>query len=56
MGGGKNPAERPSKICPVCGKPFNWRKSWRNTWESVIYCSDRCRERRSHKSVVTGHK
>ena len=43
FGGGKKPSERPSKICPVCGKPFTWRKAWRNNWDSVIYCSDRCR-------------
>tara|TARA_B000000441_G_C21439008_1_gene175459 strand:- start:359 stop:511 length:153 start_codon:yes stop_codon:yes gene_type:complete len=33
----------PSKICPVCGFSFNWRKKWRNTWEDVIYCSERCK-------------
>ncbi|MGC6412264.1 MAG: DUF2256 domain-containing protein [Candidatus Puniceispirillaceae bacterium] len=33
----------PSKICPVCDKPFNWRKKWARDWENVIYCSERCR-------------
>jgi hypothetical protein len=33
----------PSKICPVCQRPFNWRKKWARDWEQVIYCSDRCR-------------
>ncbi|WP_071820844.1 DUF2256 domain-containing protein [Parasynechococcus marenigrum] len=33
----------PSKICPVCERPFQWRKAWRNNWDSVIYCSERCR-------------
>jgi hypothetical protein len=42
-GGGKNPSQRPSKICPVCQRPFAWRKAWRNNWENVVYCSDRCR-------------
>ena len=43
MGGGKKPSERPHKICPVCGRPFAWRKKWERDWESVIYCSDNCR-------------
>ncbi len=43
FGGGRKPSERPTKICPVCGLPFAWRKSWRNNWEGVIYCSDQCR-------------
>jgi hypothetical protein len=51
MGGGKTPSERPSKTCPVCGKPFTWRKSWRNTWDDVIYCSDRCRAARKGREV-----
>jgi hypothetical protein len=33
----------PSKTCPVCARPFAWRKKWRNTWDQVIYCSERCR-------------
>lgn len=33
----------PSKDCPVCGRPFSWRKKWAVDWEDVIYCSDRCR-------------
>ncbi|MBE1300390.1 MAG: DUF2256 domain-containing protein [Alteromonadaceae bacterium] len=32
----------PSKVCPVCERPFNWRKKWRNNWENVKYCSKRC--------------
>ncbi len=46
FGGGKKPSERPSKICPVCGLPFTWRKAWRNNWDNVIYCSDKCRAMR----------
>ncbi|MDR7898066.1 DUF2256 domain-containing protein [Thermosynechococcus sp. JY1334] len=37
----------PSKICLVCGRPFQWRKKWANCWEEVRYCSERCRRRRS---------
>jgi hypothetical protein len=46
FGGGKKPSDRPSKICPTCQKPFTWRKAWKNNWDSVIYCSDRCRSNR----------
>ncbi|MCX5960833.1 MAG: DUF2256 domain-containing protein [Cyanobacteria bacterium] len=24
-----------SKICPVCGRVFQWRKEWRNVWRNV---------------------
>ncbi|MEM0931809.1 MAG: DUF2256 domain-containing protein [Bacteroidota bacterium] len=34
----------PTKICAVCGKPFAWRKKWERNWESVKYCSQRCRK------------
>ncbi|MDR5638972.1 MULTISPECIES: DUF2256 domain-containing protein [unclassified Thermosynechococcus] len=37
----------PSKICLICGRPFQWRKKWANCWEEVKYCSERCRRRRS---------
>lgn len=36
-------SELPSKICLTCGKPFAWRKKWERDWESVKYCSERCR-------------
>jgi hypothetical protein len=36
-------ADLPYKICPTCKRPFSWRKAWERTWETVIYCSDRCR-------------
>ena len=46
----------PTKVCPVCERPFQWRKAWRNNWESVIYCSDRCRKRKnSIKSQTADH-
>ncbi len=32
-----------SKICPVCDRPFNWRKKWERDWDNVLYCSKRCR-------------
>ncbi|WP_413786899.1 DUF2256 domain-containing protein [Psychrobacter urativorans] len=30
------------KICPVCQRPFSWRKKWEKDWEQVIYCSEKC--------------
>ncbi|WP_081724662.1 DUF2256 domain-containing protein [Asticcacaulis sp. YBE204] len=33
----------PTKICPVCGWPFTWRKKWKAVWNDVKYCSDVCR-------------
>jgi hypothetical protein len=34
----------PSKICPVCGFSFSWRKKWEKNWDEVVYCSQRCRQ------------
>ncbi|MEC8223882.1 MAG: DUF2256 domain-containing protein [SAR324 cluster bacterium] len=44
----KQKSELPEKTCPVCQRPFKWRKKWRMNWDRVIYCSERCR--RSSKS------
>jgi hypothetical protein len=33
----------PEKTCPVCDRPFAWRKKWARDWDNVIYCSERCR-------------
>ncbi|MEE2826109.1 MAG: DUF2256 domain-containing protein [Planctomycetota bacterium] len=38
---------RPEKICPVCGRPFQWRKKWSRSWSEVKYCSARCRRNQS---------
>ncbi|MEM8885055.1 MAG: DUF2256 and DUF3253 domain-containing protein [Planctomycetota bacterium] len=35
-----------SKVCPVCGRRFAWRKKWARSWSSVRYCSERCRSRK----------
>lgn len=37
-------AELPTKICATCGLPFTWRKKWARDWDSVRFCSDRCRK------------
>jgi hypothetical protein len=36
-------SDMPEKVCAVCGRPFTWRKKWRSNWDSVVYCSERCR-------------
>ncbi|PQB04989.1 DUF2256 domain-containing protein [Aureitalea marina] len=35
------------KICPVCNRPFSWRKKWEKNWDMVKYCSQRCRRNKS---------
>ncbi len=36
----------PSKPCAACGRTMTWRKAWARNWESVRYCSERCRRTR----------
>jgi hypothetical protein len=36
-------SDLPAKTCPVCERPFVWRKKWARDWDNVIYCSDACR-------------
>jgi len=36
-------ADRPTRLCACCGRPFQWRRKWKRVWEEVRYCSDRCR-------------
>ncbi|WP_461444006.1 DUF2256 domain-containing protein [Maribacter sp.] len=33
----------PEKICPVCDRPFSWRKKWEKNWTDVTNCSEKCR-------------
>lgn len=33
----------PEKICAACGLSFRWRKKWQRCWDSVRYCSVRCK-------------
>ncbi|MCX2978630.1 DUF2256 domain-containing protein [Candidatus Marimicrobium litorale] len=37
----------PSKICPVCQRPFSWRRKWQRDWHEVRYCSKRCKQSRN---------
>jgi hypothetical protein len=45
----KQKSEFPEKLCPVCGLAFKWRKKWERNWDSVVYCSDRCRMNKNTK-------
>lgn len=47
------PSDRPTKVCPVCGRPFQWRRKWKQVWDEVRYCSERCRRQRNKVSVAT---
>ena len=42
----------PQKTCPVCQRPFTWRKKWEKDWEQVIYCSERCRRSKSKNDQI----
>jgi hypothetical protein len=33
----------PARTCEVCRRPFEWRRKWARVWETVKYCSVRCR-------------
>ncbi|WP_072863919.1 DUF2256 domain-containing protein [Arenibacter palladensis] len=41
-------SDLPIKICPVCKRPFAWRKKWKENWEDVKYCSERCRRNKNN--------
>lgn len=43
-------ADLPTKTCEACGRIFAWRKKWRDDWNEVKTCSERCkRELRARK-------
>ncbi|MBC7920441.1 MAG: DUF2256 domain-containing protein [Ferruginibacter sp.] len=50
---GVNKADLPQKICPVCQRPFRWRKKWERNWALVKYCSQRCGRQRREASAQT---
>ncbi|MEM7107419.1 MAG: DUF2256 domain-containing protein [Bacteroidota bacterium] len=43
----------PEKTCVVCGRPFSWRKKWAKHWDSVKYCSKRCRGQKNRGLVTS---
>jgi hypothetical protein len=44
-------SELPEKQCPICEKPFIWRKKWSKDWENVIYCSERCKRHKKESQT-----
>eukprot|EP00850_Spirogloea_muscicola_P015412 SM000117S25532 [mRNA] locus=s117:430957:431593:- [translate_table: standard] len=44
--GRRGKSHLPVKTCPVCQRPFEWRKKWAAVWDDVKYCSERCRRRK----------
>lgn len=54
MGRMRKKADLPGKICPVCDRPFTWRKKWEKVWDEVKYCSDRCRRDAKKARVPAG--
>jgi hypothetical protein len=45
-------ANLPQKDCVACGRPFAWRKKWARDWDTVRFCSDRCRAQGASKQVA----
>ncbi|BDX01445.1 MAG: DUF2256 domain-containing protein [Marinomonas sp.] len=41
----------PEKICPVCQRPFVWRKKWERDWAQVKYCSERCKRQGKKQAI-----
>jgi len=41
----------PSKLCPICKRPFTWRKKWEKVWPEVKYCSKRCKALRYNQKL-----
>jgi hypothetical protein len=56
MGRARSKSDLPTKMCPVCQRPFTWRKKWEDCWDEVKYCSDRCRRRRSQATNNTDNQ
>lgn len=44
-----NKAYLPSKPCAACVRTMTWRRAWAKTWDTVRYCSERCRR---HKTAA----
>jgi hypothetical protein len=35
-----------SRTCQRCGRIIEWRRKWKDVWDSIRYCSDACRRAR----------
>ncbi len=40
----------PEKVCPVCLRPFAWRRKRARAGSEVRYCSERCRRRQGESA------
>lgn len=40
----------PQKICEFCQKPYAWRKKWARDWDTIRFCSQRCRSEAKKQS------
>ncbi|MBN9525262.1 MAG: DUF2256 domain-containing protein [Alphaproteobacteria bacterium] len=47
-------ADLPTKTCGACGRPFTWRRKWARDWDSVRFCSERCRNARGAAATRSG--
>jgi hypothetical protein len=45
-----------SKDCLECGRPFQYRKKWKNCWDNVKYCSQKCKNQAKKKLAKTKNK
>lgn len=44
----------PEKPCAACGRRITWRAKWRDCWDEVRFCSERCRRNKpNQKSTAT---
>lgn len=34
----------PRKICQNCGREFEFRSKWKECWDDIRYCSEKCRK------------
>ena len=41
----------PEKVCAACGRPFKWRRKWKDVWDEVRFCSDACRTGRRARAI-----
>jgi hypothetical protein len=46
----------PTKVCVVCGRPFNWRKKWERVWDEVTTCSKSCNKKRKGKNRQSNNR
>jgi hypothetical protein len=42
-----------SKICESCGRQMEYRKKWKNNWDSIKFCSDECRKNKNKEDYRT---